>query len=123
MQYTGAKSSPCNNITTIKILWNSVLSTEKAKFMILDIKDFYLIHDLDKYEYIFFLLDIILIEFQLAYNLDKIAVKVKYMQSLEMVYIKFHTLEELITNSSRPILNCTVMSHHSIHQVFGKTKK
>jgi len=32
-------------------MWNSVLSTEGAKYMCLDIKNFYLIAPLDRYEY------------------------------------------------------------------------
>ena len=35
----------------VKILLNSVLSTEGAKFMTIDIKDFYLNTPMERYEY------------------------------------------------------------------------
>jgi hypothetical protein len=38
-------------LTTSKLMWNSVLSTEGAKYMCLDIKNFYLSASLDRYEY------------------------------------------------------------------------
>jgi hypothetical protein len=39
------------NLTTSKLMWNSVLSTEGAKYMCLGIKNFYLSAPLDRYEY------------------------------------------------------------------------
>ena len=40
------------DLTTSKILWNSVVSTEGSKFAGADIKNFYLGTPLDRYEYI-----------------------------------------------------------------------
>ncbi len=39
------------DLTTSKLMWNSVLSMEGAKYMCLDIKNFYLTAALDRYEY------------------------------------------------------------------------
>ena len=39
------------DITTAKILWNSVISTEGARYMCVDIKNFYLGTPLDRFEY------------------------------------------------------------------------
>ena len=39
------------NLTTFKILWNSLLSMEGAKFMGIDISKFYLGTPMDRYEY------------------------------------------------------------------------
>ena len=39
------------NITTVKILWNSGISTEGSRYMCLDIKHFYLGTPLDQYRY------------------------------------------------------------------------
>ena len=39
------------DLTTAKILWDNVLSTERAKFMCLDIKTNYLCAPLDRFEY------------------------------------------------------------------------
>ena len=38
-------------MTTSKLHWNSVLSTQRAKYMCLDIKNFYSSAPLDHYEY------------------------------------------------------------------------
>jgi hypothetical protein len=40
--YKGSTSTRTANLTLSKLLWNSVLSTEGAKYMCLDIKNFYL---------------------------------------------------------------------------------
>ena len=42
VDYQGNVSTPTSDITTVKILLNSVVSTPEAKFMTVDIKDFYL---------------------------------------------------------------------------------
>ena len=39
------------DLTTSKILWNSVLSTEGAKFMGLDVGNFHLETPMERYEY------------------------------------------------------------------------
>jgi hypothetical protein len=39
------------DLTTSKLMWNSVLSTEGAKYMCLDIKNFYLSAPPDWFEY------------------------------------------------------------------------
>jgi len=74
MEYTGDTSSLACNIVRTKIFWNSVLSTLNTRFMTLDIKDFYLLHDLAEYEYIFIPLDLIPEEFIAKYKLKDIAI-------------------------------------------------
>eukprot|EP00804_Cyclotella_cryptica_P029536 CCRYP_020583-RA/>CCRYP_020583-RA protein AED:0.35 eAED:0.26 QI:0/-1/0/1/-1/1/1/0/1386 len=49
--YPGEITTRTADITTSKILWNSILSTKGAKFMGIDIKSFYLTAPLDRYEY------------------------------------------------------------------------
>ena len=39
------------DITTTKIIWNSVISTEGARYACLDVGDFYLETPLEEYEY------------------------------------------------------------------------
>jgi hypothetical protein len=39
------------DLTTLKLMWDSVLSTKGAKYMCLDIKFLYLIAPLDQFEY------------------------------------------------------------------------
>ena len=49
--YKGSTSTRTANLTTSKLLWNSMLSTTGAKYMCIDIKNFYLTAALDYYEY------------------------------------------------------------------------
>ena len=51
INYPGELSTRTADLTTSKLMWNSVLSTEGAKYMCLDIKNFYLSAPLDRYEY------------------------------------------------------------------------
>jgi hypothetical protein len=51
IQYPGELTTRTADLTTAKVLWNSVLSTEGAKFCGLDIKNFYLCTPMDRYEY------------------------------------------------------------------------
>ena len=43
---------PTADLLTVKLLLNSVISTEGAKFCSVDIKNFYLNTPLDRYEYV-----------------------------------------------------------------------
>jgi hypothetical protein len=54
-------------------MWNSVLSTEGAKYMCLDIKNFYLTAPLDRYEYMKMPLSLFPSWTKEQYNLDKLA--------------------------------------------------
>ncbi len=51
INYPGKLSTKTANLTTSKLMWNSVLSTEGAKYMCLDIKKFYLAAPLSRFEY------------------------------------------------------------------------
>ena len=42
INYPGELTTKTADLTTSKLMWNSVLSTKSAKFMCLDIKNFYL---------------------------------------------------------------------------------
>ena len=59
------------NLTTSKLMWNSVLSTEGAKYMCLDIKNFYLTAPLDWYKYMKMPLSLFPSWIKDQYNLDK----------------------------------------------------
>eukprot|EP00804_Cyclotella_cryptica_P006049 CCRYP_000271-RA/>CCRYP_000271-RA protein AED:0.21 eAED:0.21 QI:0/0/0/1/0/0/7/0/881 len=56
--YPGELTTRTADLTTSKILWNSILSTKGATFMGLDIKSFYLTATLDRYEYMKMPIDI-----------------------------------------------------------------
>ena len=49
--YTGKISTETAGLELIKVHWNSVLSTNKAKYMTMDISNMYLNTPLDRFEY------------------------------------------------------------------------
>ena len=51
IKYPGELTTRTADLVTSKVLWNSVLSTENAKFMGLDIGNFYLETPIELYEY------------------------------------------------------------------------
>jgi hypothetical protein len=51
IQYTGGVSTRSADLTTSKCLWNSTISTEGARYMCLDVKNFYLGTPIDSFEY------------------------------------------------------------------------
>ena len=51
INYPGKLTKQTADLTTSKLMWNSVLSTKGAKYMCLDIKNFYFTAPLDWYEY------------------------------------------------------------------------
>jgi hypothetical protein len=51
VNYPGDCRTPTADLLTVKLLLNSVISTSNAKFMTLDLKDFYLVTPMICYEY------------------------------------------------------------------------
>jgi hypothetical protein len=51
IEYPGGKSTRTAGLTKAKILINSVISTLGAKFLVIDIKNFYLNTPLGRFEY------------------------------------------------------------------------
>jgi hypothetical protein len=51
VHYPGDAGTPTTNLLTVKILINSIISTAGAKFMTMDIKDFYLNTPMARYKY------------------------------------------------------------------------
>jgi hypothetical protein len=51
VHYPGNAGTPTADLLTVKLLLNSIISTENARFMTMDIKDFYLNTPMARYEY------------------------------------------------------------------------
>ena len=51
IKYPGELTTRTADLTTSKILWNSVISTDDARFEALDVGNFYLETPLERYEY------------------------------------------------------------------------
>jgi len=51
IEYPGELTTRTADLTTTKMLWNSVISTQDARYLCLDIKNFYLGTPMDRFEY------------------------------------------------------------------------
>ena len=51
INFPGDCGTPTADLLTVKLLFNSIISTPNAKFMSIDIKDFYLCTPMKRYEY------------------------------------------------------------------------
>ncbi len=58
VNYPNDCRTPTADIITVKILLNSIISTNNAKFMTIDLKDFYLMTPMTRYEYFRMKLDL-----------------------------------------------------------------
>ena len=81
--YTGEVRTPTAEMLLIKIMLNSVVSTDGAKFMIIDISNFYLNTPLKRFEYV---------KLKLSDTLDEIKVKYKLHDKAinGHVYVEVH---------------------------------
>jgi hypothetical protein len=73
INYPGELTTKTADLTTSKLMWNSVLSTKSAKFMCLDIKNFYLTAPLHCFEYMKMPLSLFPSWTKEQYNLNKLA--------------------------------------------------
>ncbi len=73
INYPAEPSTRTADLTTSKLMLNSVLSTEGAKYMCLDIKNFYLTALLYRFEYLKMPLVLFLEWIKVQYDLDKYA--------------------------------------------------
>jgi hypothetical protein len=74
LDYSGDVTTSTADITTLKILINSTLSTEDAAMMMMDIKNYYLGTHLPRYEYMRMLFSRFPEEIVDKYNLKTLAV-------------------------------------------------
>jgi len=51
INYPGDCGAPTADLLTVKLMFNSIISTPNAKFMTIDNKDFYLMTPMDRFEY------------------------------------------------------------------------
>ena len=69
LSYEGPVSTPTAYLITAKLHWNSVLSTPYGKYLIVDVKNFYLKNPINKAEYLKIALKILPQEIIDAYDL------------------------------------------------------
>ena len=70
IDYPGELTTRTADLTTSKVMWNSVISTRKARFICADVKNFYLCTPLDRYEYMRMPINLIPQEFIDLYDLS-----------------------------------------------------
>jgi hypothetical protein len=70
INYPGNCETPTADLLTVKLLLNSIISTPKARFMSLDLKDFYLMTSMKRYEYFQIKLELFPQEIIDLYNLQ-----------------------------------------------------
>jgi hypothetical protein len=75
INYKSSSSVHTADLDTTKIHWNSVIRTKGAKYMCLDIKNFYLTAKLEYFEYMRMPLDLFPIWIQNQYNLKQFVYK------------------------------------------------
>eukprot|EP00804_Cyclotella_cryptica_P017050 CCRYP_003285-RA/>CCRYP_003285-RA protein AED:0.19 eAED:0.21 QI:0/0/0/1/1/1/2/0/900 len=105
--YPGELTTRTADLTTSKILWNSVLGTKGVKFMGLDLKSFYLSTMLDRHEYMKMPLALFPDHIRAQYNLDKHAINGFVYLELHRVFMAYHKRVHWLTNSSENA------SHHT----------
>ena len=69
IKYTGELTTLTADLTTTKVMWNSVISTQNARYMCADVKNFYLCTPLERYEYMRMPINLIPQEFIDLYDL------------------------------------------------------
>jgi len=74
IEYAGDTSTPTADLTTVKLVFNSVVSTPNAKFATGDISDFYLFTDMDESEYMWIPIQFLNPEVLAAYELENLIV-------------------------------------------------
>jgi hypothetical protein len=72
VNYPDDCGTPTADLLTIKLLFNSIISTDNAKFMTIDIKDFYLMTPMKRYEYFHVKINLFPQDINNEYNLHDI---------------------------------------------------
>jgi len=74
INYPSNCGTPTADLLTVKLMLNSIISTPNAKFMTIDIKDFYLMTPMNRFEYFWMKLELfpqdIIEEYGLRYKVD-----------------------------------------------------
>jgi hypothetical protein len=79
IHYPDNVGTPTANMTLVKVLLNSIISTENAQCVILEVKDFYLNTPMKRFEYMRLKLNNIPEEIIIKYKLHEIATKDGYV--------------------------------------------
>jgi len=114
VNYPFETSTPTADLLTIKILWNSVLSTPKAKFIYMDVAKFYLGTSMEPPEFMRLPIKVILQEITDRYKLNSIVeskrVCMGYPKQVSwQTNCSAKDWKQVDTNSASSPLGCGVM--------------
>ena len=123
IDYPGEVSTKTADILTTKILLNKVISTPGAKFMGMDLKDFYLSNNLPRPEYIRIPMAILPQEIIDYYNLEDIAVNgFEYTMVLKGMY-GLHQAGRVASDALVPRLKAAGTRAWESHQDYSNTPR
>jgi hypothetical protein len=115
----GELTTQTADLTTSKLMWNSVLSTEGTKYMCLDIKNFYLTGPLDRYEYMKMLLSLFPSWTQEQYILTSLQRIGLHILKCDKLYGAFPRQASWRTSCSENVSSPMVITSVSIPQAYG----
>ena len=98
IKFPGYVTTPTVDLTTVKLIFNSGLSTQNAKSMCAEIFNFYFNNTIERYEYMKLTLDIIPYKTNKKYKLQDLAHKLfVYMKIQKCMYVLLQSVN--ITNN------------------------
>ncbi len=122
INYPGELTMKTADLTTSKLMWNSDLSTKGAKYMCLDIKNFYLTAPLDCFEYMKMPISLFPSWTREQYNSDTHANKMGLSTwKCAMPFGDSHRQESLPTNCSERDSTPMGITNAHIPRAFGGT--
>jgi hypothetical protein len=83
INYPGETTTPGAEMTTVKLLLNSTISTSGARFMCTDVKDFYLNTAMDRYEYMWIPINLLDATVLAAYELQDLIVNGRVLVEIQ----------------------------------------
>jgi hypothetical protein len=123
IDYPGDVSTRTADLTTFKTHLNSVISTPGAKYMCMDVGNFYLMTPLDEPEYMRFHISLIPDEIIEAYDLTKSSTPmVLYTSASKRQCMDSRKADYSPTNSFANVLHHMDTTNALTHQVFGNMK-
>ena len=97
---------PTYDTATAKIVWNSIVSTPKSKYMCIDVNIFYLVAPLTRYEYIHISITLILDTIICQYNCFSLGINIfiyLYINKVVYAFTQYGSLEnDILTKRLDP---------------------
>jgi hypothetical protein len=119
IQCQGDISTRSEDLITSKCLWSSTISTDGAKYMCLDVKNFYLGTPMDTFEYMCIPIKLIPQEIIDQYNLLPLVSDGHIYMEVQRVCMACHKQASWLTNSLRVAWPSRAIIKQNVRQVSG----